>query len=123
MRPLSNSFIGSIGSWPPPQYRFSDDCKYVETGGAFQTPPTTGNYNGIAIVTLPPAYRPISGTSERISIAGNVANGGSSVSTPYLQLGSNGVLSIGASNTSLGQSIFSINGRFLLEDSAGFLQT
>ena len=123
MRPLSNSFVGSIASWPPPQYRFSDDCRYVETGGAIQTPPTTGNYNGVAMVTLPPAYRPISTTSERIAIAGNIGSGGAGASTPYIMLGSNGALSIGASAASLSQSIFSLNGRFCLEDTAGFLQS
>lgn len=122
MRPLSNAFVGSISGWPPPQYRFSDDGRYVETGGACQTPPTTGNYNGVAIVTLPPAYRPISGTSERIAIPGNIGSQGTGGASPYLMLGSNGALSIGASATSLGQSIFSINGRFCLEDTAGFLQ-
>jgi hypothetical protein len=123
MRPLTNSFVGSIANWPPGQYRFSNDLLYVELGGAIQTPPTTGNYNGVAIVTLPPRYCPISGTAQRIAIPGNVANTGSSVSTPYLQLGSTGILSIGASNNSLAQSIFSINGRFLLEDTMGFVQT
>jgi hypothetical protein len=122
MRPLTNSFIGSITNWPPGQYRFSDDCRYVETGGAIQTPPTAGNYNGVTFATLPPAYRPISGTSERIAIPGNIGGQGGGVA-PYIQLGSNGALTIGASSTSLGQSIFSINGRFLLEDSSGFIQT
>jgi hypothetical protein len=123
MRPLSNAFVGSISNWPPPQYRFSDDCLYVETAGSVQTPPTTGNYNGVTIATLPRAYRPISSNPQRIAIPGNIANQGANSSTPYLELDSNGVLSIGASNTSLNQSVFSINGRFLLEDTNGFLQT
>jgi hypothetical protein len=124
MRPLSNSFVGSVGGgWTPPQYRFSDDCLYVELGGAIQTPPATGNYNGVTIATLPSAYRPISGNNGRVAIPGNVANNGSGVSTPYITLPNTGALAIGASNTSLVQSVFSINMRFALEDTNGFILT
>jgi hypothetical protein len=122
MRPLTNSFVGTISGWPPGQYRFSDDCRYVELGGAIQSPPTSGNYNGVAFATLPPAYRPVSGTA-RMAVPGNVANQGGGTATPYLQVNGVGAMSLGASSTTLVQSTFSINGRFLLEDSSGFVQT
>lgn len=58
MRPLSNSFVGTISGEYPPQYRMAADGN-VELFGTVQTPPS-GAYNGITFFTLPTAYRPVS---------------------------------------------------------------
>lgn len=57
MRPLGNSWAGTIGGWHPPQYRFSDDYKWVELTGFVQNP-SAGIWTSIPIKNLPVAYRP-----------------------------------------------------------------
>jgi hypothetical protein len=57
MRPLGNSWIGTIAGQMPAQYRFSDDYKWVEVTGVIQNP-TAAIWTGKAFKNLPLAYRP-----------------------------------------------------------------
>lgn len=58
MRPLGNSWTGTIAGSLPPQYRFSDDYKWVEVEGNIQTGSTPAIWTGRAFKNLPVAYRP-----------------------------------------------------------------
>jgi hypothetical protein len=119
MRPLTGSFIGSVSGYPPPQYRFSDDIKWVEFGGFLQTPPSTGNYNGTIFAALPANYRPISSNGTEF-LVNSVADG---AATPIFRLWSTGNCTLHFLPNSLAQTIIGITGRILLEDSNGFVQT
>ena len=57
MRPLQNSFVGTIAGYLPPQYRKTADGT-IQIAGFVQLPGAAGNYNNVAIKTLPAAYRP-----------------------------------------------------------------
>ena len=58
-RPLTGSMSGTNTGYAPPQYKFSDDLKWVEIAGYVQTPAATGNYNGTVFKTLPANYQPV----------------------------------------------------------------
>jgi hypothetical protein len=117
MRPLGNSFVGTVAGNPAPQYRFSDDIAFVEVAGFMQSPPTAGNYNGVQIVQLPPAYRPIY-NSQRWMIGG-VADG---IASPTMSINTNGSLFLTFAPNSLSQSTLSIFGRYPLDDQNGMIQ-
>jgi len=120
MRPLTGSFVGSISGYTPPQYRFSDDCQFVEIAGYVQSPGTAGNYNSTVFATLPPPYRPQTASGTRWFASG-AADG---VATPVVQVINDGTLQMHFLPTSLaGATIMGIGGRYPLEDTAGFLQT
>jgi hypothetical protein len=69
MRPLLNSFIGTIAGQYPPQYRFSNDGTNVEVAGFIQMPGSGGpNFNSLNIAVLPIAYRPTSNAGHRWAI-------------------------------------------------------
>jgi hypothetical protein len=122
MRPLSNSFVGSISGWTPPQYRFGQGGIYVELAGHVQLPPTNGNYNSVSFFTLPPAYRPVSSAGTRIPVTG-VLNQGSGVAAPCIQVHSDGTITMQFIGTNTSSTVVDIIGRFPLEDSLGFLQS
>jgi len=119
MRPLQNGFLGTITGQTPPQYRFSDDGKYVEFFGNVQTPPATGGYNSVTFFTLPPAYRPIS-TNGSSFLAQSVADGAAS---PIVGVPQSGNVCFHYLPGSLAQTVIQIMGRVALEDVAGFILT
>lgn len=88
MRALSNSFVGTIASRYPPQYRRTA-AGFVEIFGYVQFPAAGGpNFNGITFANLPAAYRSGSNTGARwpITLETNVAP----VGTPCCQIDSTG---------------------------------
>ena len=117
MRPLSASFVGTVPGNPAPQYRFSNDVAFVEVAGYCQTPPTTGNYNGVQFFQFPPAYRPTA-NQQRWTAMGT-ADG---IATPTMNVNSNGSLFIQFASSSLVQSTISLFGRYALDDQYGFIQ-
>jgi hypothetical protein len=116
MRPLKNAFVGTVAGKCPPQYRFSDDVAFVEVAGELNSPPTTGNYNGIEIFTFPPNYRPLFQTHRWF--CGGMTDG---IATPYAYVNTNGSLAFLFAPTSLVQSTIGIWGRFPLDDVNGFI--
>lgn len=75
MRPLSNSFVGSVAGQYPPQYRYTPDG-YVEVAGYVQFPAAGGpNFNSVTFATLPAAFRPAANAGHRwpITLTTNVA--------------------------------------------------
>ena len=115
MRPLSNSFIGTISGQPPPQYRKCADGD-IEFYGMIQTPPTTGNYNGVVFATLPAAYRP----NKTIRyVVTQVADG---AATPVVSIQPSGQLILNFLPVSLAQTIIGIGCRYPL-DNTGILQS
>jgi hypothetical protein len=115
LRPLVNSFIGTVAGLHPPQYRKCADGD-IEFFGAVQTPPTTGNYNGVTWQTIPAEYRP----NHIVRIfAANVSDG---ASTPVLSVQANGNLAFNYLPTSLPQSIIAFSGRYPL-DNTGVIQS
>lgn len=115
MRPLLNSFVGTVAGQPPLQYRKCADGD-VQIFGIVRTPPTTGNYNSIGYATLATQYRP-----NKIvrSFAANVTDG---TSTPVMTVNTNGVLTFNYLPTSLAQTDIFVNCRFPL-DNTGLIQS
>lgn len=115
LRPLSNSFVGTIAGSIPPQYRKCADGD-VQIIGVIQSPPTTGNYNGVTWGTLLPAYRP----NKLIRcFAGDVADG---AATPVLSINPTGALTFNNMPASLATTNIKVNVRFPL-DNTGMIQS
>jgi hypothetical protein len=115
MRPLSNSFVGTVAGKYPPQYRLMTDG-YVEIAGFVRTPPATANYNGTVFATLPAAYRPGSNGGHQWLVS-DVADG---AATPKLQVDTTGNLHFQNLPASLAQTTIGIYGRYPL-DSSGLI--
>lgn len=80
MRPLSNSFVGTIAGRYPPQYRKLADGN-VQIAGSVQFPAAGGpNFNSITFANLPAPYRPTANDGKLwpIELATNVAPIGTS---------------------------------------------
>lgn len=115
MRPLINSFVGTITSRYPPQYRRTIDG-WVEIAGFVQFPSAGGpNWNSVTINNaLPSAYRSGSNTGMKwpISLETNVTP----VGTPVMQMDSSGNLQFhNLPTTGLNGTIACINGRFPID--------
>jgi hypothetical protein len=119
MRPLTGSFIGTITNHAPPQYRFADDCKFVEIAGFVQTPATTGNYNNISFCQLPAPYRNLDPAGVDW-IATSVAD---SAATPVVRAHNDGTMTLHYMSATLAQTTIGIYGRYPLQDQNGFLLT
>lgn len=115
LRPLLNSFIGTVAGQPPPQYRKCADGD-VQIFGLVRTPPTTGNYSGMQWGTLLPAYRP---NKTIRAFAANVADG---AATPVLTIQATGALLFSYLPASLAQTDIFVNCRFPL-DNTGIIQS
>jgi hypothetical protein len=115
MRPLENNFVGTVSGRVPPQYRFSQDCKYVEVAGEFNTPPGTINPNNIEIFKFPTNYRP---QVTHRWWCGGITDG---IATPSMYVNSNGSLAISLAPNATPQSTATMWGRFPLDDQNGFL--
>lgn len=114
MRPLGNSWIGSVGGQLPPQYRFSDDYKWVEVTGVIQNP-SAGDWCGKAFKNLPVAYRPPVG--DRWACSGYPLNPSPYYPyTPLVQAWSNGNMTIElADQVSIpASSLVGITGRYAI---------
>ncbi len=116
MRPLSNSFAGTIaGTWPP-QYRLTP-AGFVEVIGHVQFPAAGGpNFNSVTFATLPAQYRP--GLAHRWPVA--FTTNVTLVGTPFVAIDSAGNLQFHSCPTSgmLG-NIASIYGRYPLNNPVG----
>lgn len=115
LRPLSNSFIGTVAGSPPPQYRKCADGD-IQIFGLIRTPPTTGNYNGTVWGTLAAGYRP---NKTIRAFAANVADG---AATPVMTITANGNLVFNYLPASLAQTDIFVNHRFPL-DNTGIIQS
>ena len=115
MRPTGNSWVGTNSGWLPPQYRFSDDYKFVEVAG-YVSVPTQGIWTGKAIKTFPVAYRPP--LSMQWAATGYPLNPSPYYPyTPVVQAWSNGNLTIELANYEQVQanSIIGITGRYAIQ--------
>jgi hypothetical protein len=119
MRPLSNSFIGTVAGRYPPQYRLNPDGT-VEVAGFVQLPSSGGpNFNSITFATLPTAYRPNSNSGHKwpCLFETNVAP----VGTPHVQVDTSGNLQFHSMPISgMASNTTSIAGRYPL-DSSGLI--
>jgi hypothetical protein len=110
LRPLTGSFAWPGGTWLPPQYRRSPDG-FVDVVGWVQTPPGTGNRNNVVFANVPAGWRP----SRQMSwLVTGIADGAAS---PMVSVNASGEMQINYSPNSLGQTIFSIFGRYPLDSS------
>jgi hypothetical protein len=113
MRPLANSFVGTIANRYPPQYRLAPDGN-VEVAGFVQFPPSGGpNFNSITFATVPLHYRPGNNTGHKwpITLETNVTP----VGTPCVQVDTSGNFQFHNLPTSgLLSTIASIYGRYPL---------
>ncbi len=89
MRPLLNSFIGTIAGQYPPQFRKLADGN-IQIAGFVQLPAAGANLNGITFANLPSAYRPGNNTGHKwpVPFATNVAP----IGTPNVQVDTAGNL-------------------------------
>lgn len=111
MRPLSNSWIGTIAGQYPPQYRLSADG-FVDVAGYVQTPAANANYNSVTFATLPAAYRPAANAGHRwpVTMTTNVAP----VGTPAVQIDTNGNLQCHNMPALMSSQVIGIYGRYPL---------
>jgi hypothetical protein len=111
MRPLANSFIGTIAGQYPPQYRLSAGG-FVDVAGYVQTPAASANYNSITFATLPAAYRPAANAGHRwpITMTTNVAP----VGTPLVQIDTSGNLQFHSMPALMSSQVIGIYGRYPL---------
>jgi len=114
MRPLLNSFVGTIAGQYPPQYRLSADG-YVDVAGWLKTPPTTGNYNAVNFFNIASGFRPTTGPHSWL-VTG-VADGAAS---PKVSVDASGNFFLNFLPASLAQTTISIYGRYPL-DSSGLI--
>lgn len=113
MRPLSNSFIGSISGQYPPQYRRTIEG-FVEIYGHVQLPSTSANYNGVTFANLPAAYRP--GTvPAHWPITMNQEPAATVLFTPRCEIDTSGNLQLHQMPSALSSTILCISGRFPLD--------
>lgn len=114
MRPLSNSFVGTIASRYPPQYRMTTDGD-VEVAGFVQFPPSGGpNFNSVTFATVGSAYRPGHDTGHRwpVTFETNVAP----VGTPCVQVDTSGNLQFhNCPASGMTSNIANISGRYPLD--------
>lgn len=115
MRPLLNSFVGTIATHYPPQFRKCADGD-VELFGRIQTPAPAGNYNGVTFFTLPPAYRPNKQIQFPVTA---VADG---AATPVISINGSGNLQLNFMPASVAPTNIGINCRYAL-DSTGIIQS
>lgn len=112
LRPLSNSFVGTITSRYPPQIRLSPDG-FVDVVGFVQFPGTGTNFNSITWATVPTQFRPANNTGHKwpIVLETNVAPLG----TSCVQIDTSGNFQFHNMPTSgLAGTIASIYGRYPL---------
>lgn len=124
MRPLSNSFVGSVTGQYPPQYRLNPDGT-VEVVGWIQFPSAGGpNFNSVTFATLPAAYRPNSNAGHRwpITLSTNATGQVSgTVFTPNVQIDTSGNLQFhNCPISAMASNVANIAGRFPL-DSSGLI--
>jgi hypothetical protein len=116
MRPLQNSFVGTVAGFLPPQYRKTADGS-IQFAGFIRTPPTTGNYNNVTIATLPAAYRPT--TNHRVQwLISDVADG---AATPKIVVKETGDIVFANMPASLAQTTIGIWGNYELENTGMIL--
>ena len=116
LRPLTNSFIGTVAGKYPPQFRKCADGD-VQIFGNIRTPPAAGNYNNLTWGTLPALYRPNKQFTAGLTM--NVADG---IATPLLNINSTGALQFNNMPGALAQSDLFVNIRFPL-DNTGIIQS
>jgi hypothetical protein len=113
MRPLSNSFVGTIASRYPPQYRKLADGN-IQISGFIQCP-NAANPNSITFATLPAAYRPTANTGQKWSVVAetNVTP----VGTICVQIDTSGALQVhNAPTTGMNNNIIDISGIYPLDN-------
>jgi hypothetical protein len=111
LRPLSNSFVGTIAGRYPPQYRKTSEGD-VEVIGYVQLPAT---YNGVTFANLPAGYRPLSNSG----LKGDCwceTNPTSNLGSPNVQADTSGNLQLHNLGTGLSGTIVGIAMRFPLDN-------
>jgi len=114
MRPLINSFVGTIAGQYPPQYRLAPDG-FVEVVGWVKSPPITGNYNGVSFFNIPAAYRPTTGPHSWL-----ITGIADAAASPKVSVTTAGDFILNFTSATLAQTTFSIYGRYPL-DSTGLI--
>ncbi len=110
MRPLSNSFVGTITNELPPQYRLNADGT-VEVAGAIQLP-AAGAYNGITFFTFPAGYRSLRFYSWPVVQVGGAMSTDSNVGSPRSYTDSTGILQVFGISPAINSSVVRIGGRY-----------
>lgn len=121
LRPLVNSFVGSITNEFPPQYRMAPDG-WVELFGAVQTP-AAGSYNGITWQTLPAGYRPAKFTSLPVAQSDGTMATDTTAGNPRLYTDATGVLQFFGISPSLNSKVIRFSVRFPSGNTPGLITT
>jgi hypothetical protein len=116
MRPLANSFVGTVAGQYPPQYRLTNDG-YVDVVGYVTTPSgAASNYNSLTFATLPAGFRPGSNGGHKWSITDGTNF--TLVGIPSVQIDTSGNLQFhNLPTTGFGSHLLGIYGRFPLDNS------
>lgn len=110
LRPLSNSFVGTVTNEYPPQFRVTADGE-LELHGAVQLP-AAGSYNGITWATLPAGYRIAKFASLPVAqVSGAMSTDTTTSGSPRLYTDSTGVLQFFGISPSLNSTVIRFNGR------------
>jgi hypothetical protein len=114
MRPLSNSFVGTVSGEYPPQYKLSaDGC--VELFGSLKTPPS-GSYNGITFFTFPTGYRPVShAVSFPVAQTAGTMSGDTNAGIPRLFIDTNGTCQFQGISPGINDTVIRMMARFPLD--------
>lgn len=118
MRPLSNSFVGTIAGRYPPQYRKVADGT-IQIAGFIQCP-NAANPNSITFANLPAAYRPTANSGEKwvVGMETSVVP----VAIPFCQIDTSGNLQLhNFPATSMNNNIIPIGGMYPLDNTGMIL--
>lgn len=111
LRPLQNSFVGTIAGRYPPQFRKTADGT-IEVEGYVQLPAT---YNGVTFANVPAAYRPGSNSGWKGPCFCET-NPTSNLGSPNVQVDTAGNLQLHNLGTGLAGTIVSISMRYPLNN-------
>ena len=121
MRPLLNTFIGTIAGEFPPQYILDPNTGLVQVMGSILLP-ASGGYNGLNIVILPVPYRPVDIASWAVvQLSGSMST--NTNSSPRCYIDSTGGLQVNGISSSLNGAGVMINGAYPLQGYKGVITT
>lgn len=119
LRPLSNSFNGTVSTYYPPQYRINGNGR-VEIVGVVGLP---GTYNSTTIATLPSAYRPNkTAYCDGVSVVTNSGSAPGNSQSEYLTVDSSGNIQIHGVPSGVSAGPVVLNCSYPL-DSTGLIQS
>lgn len=120
MRPLQNSFVGSVTNEFPPQYRFDAGRGMVDVIGTLNLP-SSGSYNSVTFFTFPNFYCPAQYTSWPVSQTGGLSSTNNTGGYPRTFLNVGGGFQLNGISPGINGSGVRLNGSYPLQGFNGLL--